>query len=103
MASELLKMTTVKSESQFIEKAISAIADPCRLSILQEISRKGEICCSDVQSLTGLSQPTCSHHIKLLSESELIECRKEGRNHFFTLNKNNFKKINSFLEKFSQE
>jgi len=103
LASELLKMTTVKSESQFIEKAISAIADPCRLSILQEISRKGEICCSDVQSLTGLSQPTCSHHIKLLSESELIECRKEGRNHFFTLNKNNFKKINSFLEKFSQE
>ena len=103
MASELLKMTTVKSESQFIEKAISAIADPCRLSILQEISRKGEVCCSDVQGLTGLSQPTCSHHIKLLSESELIECRKEGRNHFFTLNKNNFKKINSFLEKFSQE
>ena len=95
-------MSTIKSETNFIEKAMSAIADPCRLSILQEISRIGEMRCSDVQGLTGLSQPTCSHHIKLLSDSELIECRKEGRNHFFTLNKNNFKKVNLFLERFYQ-
>jgi ArsR family transcriptional regulator len=98
----LLNMNTVKSEGKFIEKAMNAIADPCRLSILQEISRKGEICCGDVQGLTGLSQPTCSHHIRLLSDSELIQCRKDGRNHFFTLNKNNFKKVSSFLEKFHE-
>lgn len=95
-------MNTVKSETRFIEKAMNAIADPCRLSILQEIFSKGEICCGDVQHLTGLSQPTCSHHIKLLSDSDLIECRKEGRNHFFTLNKNNFKKVSIFLERFYQ-
>jgi len=94
-------MSTVKSETRFIEKAMNAIADPCRLSIVLEISRKGELCCGDVQNLTGLSQPTCSHHIKLLSDSELVECRKEGRNHFFTLNKTNFKKVSIFLEKFS--
>ena len=94
-------MSSVKNETKFIEKAMNAIADPCRLSIVQEICRKGELCCGDVQNLTGLSQPTCSHHIKLLSDSELVECRKEGRNHFFTLNKNNFKKVSIFLEKFS--
>jgi len=97
-----LTMNTIKSEGKFIEKAMNAIADPCRLSILQEISRKGEICCGDVQGLTGLSQPTCSHHIRLLSDSELIQCRKDGRNHFFTLNKNNFKKVSTFLEKFHE-
>jgi len=97
---KLQVMSTAKTETRFIEKAMNAIADPCRLSILQEISRKGEICCGDVQQLTGLSQPTCSHHIKLLSDSELVECRKEGRNHFFTLNKNNFKKVSIFLERF---
>ncbi len=93
-------MNVVKTDTRFIEKAMNAIADPSRLSILQEISRRGEICCGDVQGLTGLSQPTCSHHIKLLSESELIECRKEGRNHFFAINKNNFKKVSSYLERF---
>ncbi len=94
---------TVKSESKFIEKAMSAIADPCRLSILQEMCRKGQLCCGDVQGLTGLSQPTCSHHIKLLQESKLIECRKEGRNHYFTLNRDNFKKVSSFFEQFHLE
>ncbi len=89
-----------KSEARFIEKAMNAIADPCRLSILQEISRKGFVCCGDVQGLTGLSQPTCSHHIKLLCDSKLLECRKEGRNHYFTLNKGNFKKVSFFFEQF---
>jgi DNA-binding transcriptional ArsR family regulator len=93
-------MNSVKTETRFIEKAISAIADPCRLSIIQEISRKGELCCGDVQGLTGLSQPTCSHHIKLLTDSNLIECRKEGRNHYFKLNKENFKKVSVFLDQF---
>ena len=95
-----LKMNSIKNERKFIERAMNAIADPCRLSILQEIFLKGEICCGDVQCLTGLSQPTCSHHIRLLADSELIACRKEGRNHFFALNKNNFKKISLFLDRF---
>ena len=95
-------MSTVKHEHKFIEKAMSAIADPCRLSILEEMSRKGQLCCGEVQGLTGLSQPTCSHHIKLLQDSKLIECRKEGRNHYFTLNKVNFKKVSSFFEKFHE-
>jgi len=71
------------------------------MSILQEVLSKGSIRCCDVVSLTGLSQPTCSHHIKLLAESELIECRKEGRNNFITLKKDNFKILESYFEKFS--
>lgn len=91
----------MKSDKKFIEKAMSAIADPCRLSIIEELNKKGQMCCSDVKLLTGLSQPTCSHHIKLLTDSRLIECRKEGRNHFISLNKDNFKKVNTFIEQFT--
>ncbi len=90
----------MKNETKFFEKAISAVADPYRLSILEEISRKGTLRCCDVVDLTGLSQPTCSHHIKLLADSELIECRKQGRNNFFTLNKQNFKKLGQYFERF---
>jgi DNA-binding transcriptional ArsR family regulator len=86
---------------KFVEKAIAAIADPYRMSILKEILQKGTLCCNDVVSLTGLSQPTCSHHIRLLAESELIDCRKEGRNNFFTINKENFKVIGSYFRMFS--
>jgi DNA-binding transcriptional ArsR family regulator len=90
----------MKSEQHFYEKAMAAVADPYRMSIIQELSRKGEIRCCDVVALTGLSQPTCSHHIKLLADSELITCRKQGRNNIFTLNKANFKKLGQFFDRF---
>jgi DNA-binding transcriptional ArsR family regulator len=92
----------MKNEMKFYEKAMSAVADPYRMSILQEISKKGEIRCSDVVGFTGLSQPTCSHHIKLLADSELIDCRKQGRNNYFSLNKNNFKRLGAYFEKFAE-
>jgi ArsR family transcriptional regulator, arsenate/arsenite/antimonite-responsive transcriptional repressor len=91
-----------QADTNFIEKAMAAIADPYRLSILQELLEKGSIRCCDAVSLTGLSQPTCSHHIKLLAESELIECRKEGRNNYFTINRHNFKKLGSYFEQFAE-
>ncbi len=95
-------MKIMKSDLKFYEKAMSAVADPYRMSILQELSKKGEIRCCDVVDLTGLSQPTCSHHIKLLADSELIACRKQGRNNIFTLNKENFKKLGQYFEKFGE-
>lgn len=87
---------------RFIEKAMAAVADPYRMSILQEILEKGAVRCCDVVSLTGISQPTCSHHIKLLSESDLIECRKEGRNNYFSINKENFKQLGFYFKQFSE-
>ncbi len=92
----------MKKETIFYEKAMAAVADPYRLSILKEISVKGEMRCCDIVGLTGLSQPTCSHHIKLLSESELVDCRKQGRNNYFSLNKNNFRKLGAYFEKFAE-
>jgi DNA-binding transcriptional ArsR family regulator len=94
-------MLIKEQETALYEKAIAAIADPYRMSILEEILEKGAIRCCDVVTLTGLSQPTCSHHIRLLAESELIECRKEGRNNYFTLNRDRFKRLSGFITKFA--
>jgi len=96
-----VNITLENTDKAFIEKAMSAVADAYRMSILQQILQKGYIRCCDVVDLTGLSQPTCSHHIKLLVDSELIECRKEGRNNFFTLNRDNFKKLSVFIDQFA--
>lgn len=90
-----------QNDAVFFEKAMAAVADPYRMSIIREIQSKGSIRCCDIVSLTGLSQPTCSHHIRLLSESELIDCRKEGRNNYFTLNRGNFRKLGLYIEQFS--
>ncbi len=91
----------VESDSQFIEKAAFAIGDRYRLAILQEIARQGEICCLQAQNLTGLAQATCSHHLKLLSESDLVISRKEGKHNLFRLHHENFSKVSAFLAQLS--
>ncbi|MDR6564616.1 MULTISPECIES: metalloregulator ArsR/SmtB family transcription factor [Arcicella] len=91
----------MQETTQFIEKSTSAIADSYRLKILLELSQKGEMCCRDVQELIGLSQSTCSHHIALLIESELVESKKEGKFHKISLNRENFKKLSAFFQELS--
>ncbi len=94
-------MPTELDHCKFIEKAAAAIGDRYRLAILLELAQRGEICCSDVQALTGLAQATCSHHLKLLAESDLVQSRKDGKNHFFRLHHENFSKISAFLAQLS--
>ena len=85
-------------EDRFVEKAAGAIADKYRLSILMELSRRGTLTSTDVQELTGLSQPCVSHHVKLLTESGLVNAQKEGRNLNLTLNKTSLQQLSGFLE-----
>ncbi len=94
-------MSSEQPDDKFIEKAMAAVADPYRMSILHEMLEKGSIRCCDMVGLTGLSQPTCSHHIKLLADSNLIECRKDGRNNYFSINRENFKKLGMYFEQFA--
>ena len=70
-----------------VEKISKALGDTNRLKILQHISKKGGCGqCSEIQDVIDLTQPSISHHIKILIEAGLIEQEKEGRNHKYTLN-----------------
>lgn len=86
-------------ENRLVEKATGAIADKYRLSILLELSNKGTLTCTDVQELTGLSQPCVSHHVKLLTDSGLVNAKKQGRNLNLTLNKTSLQELSGFLDK----
>lgn len=86
-------------EPKNIEKATGAIADKYRLSILMQLAEKGTLTNSDVQELTGLSQPCVSHHVKLLTDSGLVDAQKEGRNLFLRLNKQTLSDLSDFLKK----
>lgn len=86
-------------DHRFVEKATGAIADKYRLSILLELSRRGTLTSTDVQELTGLSQPCVSHHVKQLTDSGLVNAQKEGRNLNLTLNRASLQELSGFLEK----
>ncbi|GAB4051509.1 ArsR/SmtB family transcription factor [Spirosoma foliorum] len=86
-------------DSKSCEKATGAIADKYRLSILLELAQRESMTPSEIQELTGLSQPCVSHHVRLLTESELVAATKEGRNVHLRLNKDTTRQLSDFLAK----
>ena len=88
-------------DSKFIEKAANAIADKMRLSIIMEVACKENLSYSEVHQIVDLSQPCISHHIKLLTDSELLIAKKEGRAVSLCINKEKMKELSDFFLKLS--
>jgi len=70
-----------------IVKIAKALSDKNRIEMLKEIAAKGTITCSEVEKKTLLSQPTVSHHIKILLDADLIVGEKQGKYLLMSLNK----------------
>jgi ArsR family transcriptional regulator, arsenate/arsenite/antimonite-responsive transcriptional repressor len=63
-----------------IAPLVKAIADPVRLRLLSLVASHadGEACVCDLNDAFDLSQPTISHHLKLLHEAGLLDREKRG-------------------------
>jgi ArsR family transcriptional regulator, arsenate/arsenite/antimonite-responsive transcriptional repressor len=62
-----------------------ALSDPTRLLIVNSLANREECCVCEFQHL-GLSQPTISHHLKVLRKAGLVEvARKRGTWTFYRL------------------
>ena len=56
-----------------------ALADPNRIQILRFVNQqRGPVCACDIVSQFDLSQPTVSHHLKLLREARLVRNTRKG-------------------------
>ncbi|EYB66468.1 ArsR family transcriptional regulator [Deinococcus phoenicis] len=70
-----------------------ALGDTHRLRALHFLATADTACCStgqgvctcDVQEVLGLSQPTTSHHMKILVDAGLVEAEKRGKWTYYTL------------------
>lgn len=68
-----------------LAETFAALADPVRLKLLSLIAAAGELCSCDMLEPLGKSQPTVSHHTKILAEAGLIEGDKRGRWVYWTV------------------
>lgn len=62
-----------------LASVFSALADPVRLRLLSVVAAQGEVCSCHLQEPLGRSQPTISHHTRVLAEAGLIEGDKRGK------------------------
>jgi DNA-binding transcriptional ArsR family regulator len=57
---------------------LQAVADPTRLAIIRQLSADGQVCACDFSDCCGVSQPTVSHHLKVLREAGWIGSERRG-------------------------
>jgi ArsR family transcriptional regulator, arsenate/arsenite/antimonite-responsive transcriptional repressor len=69
-----------QGEAERLAGAFKVIADPARLRLLSILAGQpsGEACVCDLTAPLGLSQPTVSHHLRVLHEAGLLERDKRG-------------------------
>jgi ArsR family transcriptional regulator len=76
-----------EAEAAEMAPMLAALADPARLRIISMLAAApGRTSCGcDLESPLGLSQPTVSHHLKILKEAGLVKGTRKGRWVFYSL------------------
>jgi len=76
----LLSAPLATGEAVELARVFKALGDPVRLQLLSMIASRagGEVCVCDLTPAFELSQPTISHHLKLLREAGLIDGERRG-------------------------
>jgi ArsR family transcriptional regulator len=62
-----------------------ALADPTRVAIMNRLAAAGETCVCDLTAAFDLSQPTVSHHLKLLRDAGLVDATRRGTWSYYRL------------------
>lgn len=74
-----------------------AVGDKSRVVILKQLAA-GEKCANDLLAALSIGQPTLSHHMQILCQSELVSCRKDGKWVRYSLNPSTLGSIQSFIQ-----
>ena|ERR671930_439779 len=65
-------------EAEELASRFRALADPTRVAIVNRLSQADCVCVCDLTEAFDLSQPTISHHLRILREAGLVEATRQG-------------------------
>ena len=71
-------MTSVESALISDHRLLQAIAEPVRLRIVRQLAQLGPVCACDIAAGYAVSQPTISHHLRVLREAGWITGERRG-------------------------
>jgi ArsR family transcriptional regulator, arsenate/arsenite/antimonite-responsive transcriptional repressor len=75
-----------EDDAQTLSRQFAALADPVRLRLVSLLSTTdGAVCACDLVAPVGRSQPTVSHHLKVLAEAGLVISERRGRNVWYAV------------------
>lgn len=73
------------AERELLAATFKALADPARVAIVNRLAAAEEVCVCDLTASLELSQPTVSHHLRVLREAGLVEANRRGTWAFYRL------------------
>lgn len=78
----------------------SALADPVRLRVLSILAAtpEGEVCVCDFVTPLGKSQPTISHHLKILADAGLVQGDRRGKWVWYSLNTDRLAELRATID-----
>lgn len=78
--SPLVREPLTEDRAGELARTFKALGDPVRLRLLSLVASHagGEACVCDISGSFDLSQPTISHHLKVLREAGLLDCERRG-------------------------
>lgn len=82
--------------TQQVAAICKALGDNKRVQIVQRLIQ-GELCACKLLEQFAITQPTLSHHMKVLTACGLVLCRKEGKWCHYRLNCNRFQAFKQFI------
>ena len=74
-----------------------AIGDETRLFILKELINAKELCACKLLEKVECNQSTLSHHMKILTDSELVVARKDWKWVHYSIDKDKIEMLQSYL------
>ena len=83
-------------------KKLKALADETRLQIV-EMLVDGELCACKIQEKFNFTQPTLSYHMKILTDCDLVNGRRDGAWMRYTLNKTEFDAVCKYIGNICQK
>ena len=88
-----------RDDAEALAHVLKAVADPVRLQLLSIIASNpnGEACACDLNEPVGLSQPTVSHHLRVLTQAGILQREQRGTWAWFSLNPERLKAISSLF------
>ncbi|QMV41502.1 ArsR/SmtB family transcription factor [Cohnella cholangitidis] len=78
---------------------LSALAEPNRMDIV-ELLRDGPLTVGEIADRLGLRQPQASKHLKVLSESRIVEVQAEANRRIYKLRPEPFEALDSWVQSF---
>jgi ArsR family transcriptional regulator len=87
-------------EATALAAGFTALADPVRLRVLSMLAAapEGEVCVCDFVEPLGRTQPTISHHLKVLGEAGLVHGDRRGKWVWYSLDRDRLARLRAALD-----